>query len=150
MQLAPQSYEMNIHISGMQNRVTPENSSTGITVLLISNVVQLLSFILLSLHTQYAEQGKVYVTVGCPSICLSVPLIDSSSSSGWRVCCWAPCRKEILINSCGCTVGVALEACWHSAANEGSIMPTCWFNYLRWWPKQYTVTIYRRPTMLQK
>jgi len=72
MQLAPQSYEMNIHISGMQNRVTPENSSSGITVLLISNVVQLLSFILLSLHTQYAEQGKVYVTVGCPSICLSV------------------------------------------------------------------------------
>jgi len=60
---------MNIHISGMQNRVTPENSSSGITVLLISNVVQLLSFILLSLHTQYAEQGKVYVTVGCPSIC---------------------------------------------------------------------------------
>jgi len=38
----------------------------------------------------YAEQ--VACTVGRPSVCLSVPSIDSSNA-GRRVCCWAPCGR---------------------------------------------------------
>ena len=38
--------------------------------------------------------SKVYVTVGCPSVCLSVPSINSSNG-GRQVCCWVPCGQEV-------------------------------------------------------
>jgi len=38
-------------------------------------------------------QSMVYVTVGRPSVCLSVPSTDSSNA-GRLVCCWAPCGRR--------------------------------------------------------
>jgi len=48
--------------------------------------------------TAYIVCGRVYVTVGCPStclsICLSVPSVDRCSRV-YRVCCWVPCKQEM-------------------------------------------------------
>ena len=54
-------------------------------------------------------RSKVYVTVGCPSVRLSVPSINRSSSVRW-VCCWAPRGQEISIASGG------RRASWRPAA----------------------------------
>ena len=50
-------------------------------------------------HYSHGIWSKVYETVGRPSVCLSVrPTIRTQLR---RVCCWAPCRQEISIDSGG-------------------------------------------------
>ena len=66
-------------------------------------------------------RSRVYVTVECPSVRLSVPSIDSSSGVQ-RVCCWAPCGLEIAIDS----------RRRRSVANAGSIVLT---TEERSWPR---------------
>ena len=71
-------------------------------------------------HCLHSMWSRVYETVQRPSVhlCLSVPLFDCGMR---RVCCWAPCRQEILINSssAGITSGGSAARC--SAANAGSV-----------------------------
>ena len=38
-------------------------------------------------------RSRVYATVCCPSVRLSVPSVDRSSGVRRRVCCWALCRQ---------------------------------------------------------
>jgi len=61
---------------------------------------------------------RVYVTVWRPSVRLSVPPINSSNNGRW-VCCWAPCAREISIDSRGrCATGARAQqqmrvaSCW--------------------------------------
>ena len=70
----------------------------------------------LSLPAQYAEQGLWNSRVSVMSSVRpsAVPSIDSSSS-GWQVCCWVPCRQEISIDRGGRR---------RSIANAGSVVLT--------------------------
>ena len=69
-----------------------------------------------------------FLDSACPSICLS--LFDSSS--GRRVCCWAPCGWEILIDCCwhwchvpaAGTLSTNGAMARHSVARVSSVMLT--------------------------
>ena len=59
-------------------------------------------------------RSRVYLTIRCLSVCLSVCIrlsvasIDSSSGVR-RVCCWAPCGQEISIDGCGRAVSAVQQ-----------------------------------------
>jgi len=64
----------------------------------------------------HSMRRRVYVTVGCPSVRLSVPSSIDCSSGGRRVCCWR--LQQISIDSS------ERRAAWRrrSAANAGSVL----------------------------
>jgi len=59
-------------------------------------------------HCLHSMWSRVYETADRPSVCLSVPSVNSSSGV-WRVCCWAPCLHDISCN------GRRVVACWTQA-----------------------------------
>ena len=64
-------------------------------------------------HCPLSVRSRVYLTVGCPSVCLSVrPSVPSFDRSSYvrQVCCWAPCGQEISPHSGGRPAATALSS----------------------------------------
>ena len=81
-------------------------------------------------HCAHSMQRRVYKTVRCPSVRLSVsqsvPSVERSSGVR-RICCWAPYAQKISINSAGRPAAAAPQpgsAARRSAANAGNVMLT--------------------------
>ena len=71
-------------------------------------------------HCPHSVRNRFCVTFRCPSVRPSVCPVIRRRSGVLRVCCWAPCGREISINSGGCRAPSSNGATAHRSAAAAS------------------------------